>query len=638
MSRPAKLVSVLTQALSGFNARRCVMTSASMAARMEALSDDELEALCKTYIASPKLLPLLEGADRGTPPGLHGLRLDDTDARFLSALCEAFHRSPPRGLPDGGRLHDEQILCAAHLMRGSLVQMDTGEGKTFAIMVAAVALLRRHSRIYVVTANPYLAIRDAHASVPFFHRLGLSVGVALPPGFTAEGWLEWEASIVYTTHATLMFQALNDDLQSGKRHRRLSRAAVLVDEVDTVLLDDAWTYRVLRSVQKPDEEWRLACKLAETLDHRHVEQSEDPDELWVILNQEGQTRVRDISGTLHEDAQHLGLYRDIEYAYAGIFLAVEGRDYEITDGSVVPLDPASGWRRPDTVPDWLPPLASHKQLRIPPQAQIQHAGSSFEVLLRADHFAGTSGTLVDEALEYLLLVGLPLAVIAPRTQRQAGQQSDRFFGSLEDLEQHLCTVVSREARTRPVFIVASSRALVHRLHGLLRDALPADAQLRLAMGDSFFEQLQFENAGRPGVVLVSTRQAGRGVDVRLTPAARDNGGMLLVLVGHSAEPRHDRQLLGRVGRNGDPYTASATTRATTLPRCSPFRTSLLRSCRRTVSNFQRWSASCEPDSESSVTAESNVSRAALLCRRRRTPSTRCFGSGALGSRKPAMTT
>lgn len=555
MSRPAQMVSAITQALSGFNARRCVATAASMAKHTEALTDDELAAVCQTQIASPKLLPLLEDAQHGSPPGFRGFRLDDTDAKFLAALCETFRRSPPRDAPRGTRLYREQLLCAAHLMRGSLVQMDTGEGKTFSLMVAAAALLRRHSRVYVVTANPYLAIRDAHASVPFFHRLGVSVGVALPRDFPTEGWLKWEATVVYTTHDTLMFQAVHDDLQVARRHRRLSRAAVLVDEVDTVLLDDDWTYSSTRAVRKSDKARRLACSLAGTLDHRHVEQSEDPDALWVILNQSGQSRVRDMSGTLHEDAQNLGLYRDVECAYAGLFLAVEGRDYEVSNGGVVPLDPASGWRLPGMVPDWLPPLASHRQLRIPPQSQVRHAGSTFQVLLGADHFAGTSGTLIDEALEYLVLVGLPLAVIAPRTQRQAGRQSDRFFANFEGLQQHLCSVIARHASTRPVFVVASSSILVHRLHQVLRDVVPADAELRLAMGDSFFAQQQFEDAGRPGVVLVSTRQAGRGVDVRLDPDARANGGMLLVLVGHSAEPRHDRQLLGRVGRNGDPYTA-----------------------------------------------------------------------------------
>lgn len=104
-------------------------------------------------------------------------------------------------------------------------------------------------------------------------------------------------------------------------------------------------------------------------------------------------------------------------------------------------------------------------------------------------------------------------------------------------------------------MVTTSRDDAYRLTGILREAVPAGVSVTYAVGDTFAEQQLFEKAGRAGVVVVSTREAGRGVDIQLDEMARKNGGSLLILIGHALFARLDRQLFGRVGRQGDPYTA-----------------------------------------------------------------------------------
>ncbi|SET35488.1 hypothetical protein [Geodermatophilus poikilotrophus] len=554
MSRLGFLVGTITQALSGFNGESTARRALELAASHAALNDAALREACHRLVHAPKAaVPTEEDAGRYR---LIGQRLDERDAEALALACAAFRRFPPQGTPRGTSLYEEQVQCAAHLMRGSLVQMDTGEGKTFALMVAALALLRRHDRVYVVTANPYLAIRDAAKTAPYWTALGISVGAALPKGYEARGWRTWDARVVYTTANSLVFRKLDDDLVPGTDQRSLRAAAVLVDEVDAILLDaESDTYRITRAVSARTKNWRLAASLARELGDRHVERARDPNIKRVYLTAAGQQHVRDVSGTLLDEAQHLGLYRDIELAYAGLFEAVEGRDYEIINHRVVPLDPQSGWRRPEVTPDWVAPLASARGLMVPPHLQAIHVTSGLDTLLGFDHFAGTSGTVVDEAVEYLLLAQLPLAIIRPRHKRRHGRRPDLYFPSLADAEEHIEQVAAREAPLRPLLVVASAKPTVYQLCSRLRETLPEDVDVRLALGESAAQERQFEDAGRPAVVLVSTRQAGRGVDIPLDERARENGGSLLILLGHSSEPRHDRQLLGRVGRRGNPYTA-----------------------------------------------------------------------------------
>ncbi|MDP5182263.1 hypothetical protein QOZ88_06405 [Blastococcus sp. BMG 814] len=554
MSRLGFLVGTITQALSGFNGESTARRALILADGHALLDDAALREACQRLVHAPKAaVPTEDDAGRYR---LIGQQLDERDAEALALACAAFRRFPPQGTLRGTSLYEEQVQCAAHLMRGSLVQMDTGEGKTFALMVAALALLRRHDRVYVVTANPYLAIRDAAKTAPYWTALGISVGAALPKGYEARGWRTWDARVVYTTADSLVFRKLHDDLVPGTDQRKLRAAAVLVDEVDAILLDaGSNTYQISRAVSARTKNWRLAASLARELDDRHVERAKDPDVKRVYLTAAGQQHVRDVSGTLLDDAQHLGLYRDIELAYAGLFEAVEGRDYEIINHRVVPLDPRSGWRRPGVTLDWVAPLASARGLTVPPHQQTIHLTSRLDALLEFDHFAGTSGTVVDEAVEYLLLAQLPLAVIRPRHKRRHGRRPDLYFPSLADAEEHIEQVAAREAPRRPLLVVASAKPTVYQLRSRLRETLPEDVDVRLALGESAAQEKQFEDAGRPAVVLVSTRQAGRGVDIPLDERARQNGGSLLILLGHSSEPRHDRQLLGRVGRQGNPYTA-----------------------------------------------------------------------------------
>jgi preprotein translocase subunit SecA len=554
--RSAALVRLLFRFTGTLAVVRCIAWIKELAPGYAAMTDEEVLAACRRFIELPKIPEARHQDTRISLRQLSGRRLGEPDADALAAGCEAFSRFPPAGIPVGTRLFPEQVEAAAHLVRGSLVQMDTGEGKTFALMVAALALLRVHPQVYIVTANPYLAMRDAANTAPFWAALGVPVGVALPEQYQTTGWPSWDATVIYTTAETLIFRCMEDDMEYEPEQHQIRRGAVLSDEVDAVLLDQIdGIFSVSRFVSGSDKDWRTACQIALALKEQHVESDPRDDELTVRLTAAGQAEVVRLTGSLLDESLHLGLYRDIELAYAGLRVAVEGRDYELIGGTVVPVDVKSGWRTLTRIPDWVAPLARHRRARSATWVQKMHLADGYSVLARFDHFAGTSGTVVGEALEYLLIAALPTVVIAPRHARFNGMKPDLTFASLDEVAKHLADVVAEESTQRPILIVTSSIVDAYRLAEKLGADAPDSVSVRFAAGDTFGEQRLFEQAGAAGVIVVSTRQAGRGVDIQLSEKSRQNGGSILVLVGHSVQRRLDRQLIGRVGRGGDPFRA-----------------------------------------------------------------------------------
>ena len=541
----------------GFDVARCLSTVDQLAPEYARKTDAEVRDACRAFLDAPKLPGEFDHQGESALPRPAGVRLEKEDAEAIAAACEAFARFPPAGITPGTRLYSEQILAAAHLVRGGLVQMDTGEGKTFALMVAALALLRRHYRIYIVTANPYLAMRDAGNTSAFWAALGVSVGVALPSQYETAGLPGWEASVVYTTAETLIFQGQTDDLCYRRADLKLGRAALLVDEVDAVLLDQLEApFKTIRSVGGSRKNWKLACEVALRLGQEHVRGVPDRgSSLSVYLTAAGQAEVIRLSGSLLGEAQHLPLYHDVELAYTGLREAVEGRDYEIIGQVVVPIDTVSGWRTLTRIPDWVAPLAAHRGLRRSTRTQSSHLTEGYSTLFGFDHFAGTSGTLIGEALDYLLIARLTTVVIPPRNPRHQGVEPELLFRTFDLVERRLCAVVAEQAERRPILVVTSSNAEAYRLAAALRETVPDGVSVKYAYGETFGEQRLFEQAGRARTVVVSTRQAGRGVDIQLDEEARSHGGSLLILIGHATQARLDRQLLGRVGRGGDPYTA-----------------------------------------------------------------------------------
>lgn len=481
---------------------------------------------------------------------LHQAHSHQRAAFAVAAAAEHFARFPLGGLPTGTRLHEGQLKAAHHLVDGCIVQMDTGEGKTFALLAAAFALLAEHPRVYIVTANPYLAARDTAATAPFWKRLEVSVGAGLPDEYEEADARAWSASVVYTTLPALAFRTLQEDM--GTDERTLTWSAVLIDEADDVLLEEStgecW---ITRDVPLPRKDYAEAITIARGLESHHVAVD---GESTTRLTLEGEQRVAQTAAGRTADELAL-LLRDVELAYSACMILERGHDYEIEGQRIVPMRTATGWRNPGAQREWLTVLAQGLGLPTPESTEVVHVVDGLALLRRFEHRAGTSGTIAGDAFAYWLMLALLPATVAPRRPRHDGRLPDTLAATREAAHDEVIKQIVERGPHQPILVITESTVSAATLAEQVRSKVGDAVLVRAVVGETMLDERVFETAGRPGVTLVSTRAAGRGVDIVLTPAARANGGAMLFVLGHASEARLDRQVLGRVGRNGDPFTA-----------------------------------------------------------------------------------
>jgi preprotein translocase subunit SecA len=548
----AERITGLFWLLGGQSVRRCLNQAEARATAAAAMSDAELVAAIEELVDAPKL-GRPDASDGRFLANFLGHELSERDGEAVALAAEAFTRFPPLNVPPGSRLHPGQVLAAVQLLRGAVVQMDTGEGKTFAISTAALALLRLYDRVYVVTANEYLAARDAVKTEPFWTRLGISVASAVDDSARD---VHWQARVVYTTISALAFRNLEEDVGERGTDRSLTWSAVLLDEADAILLDQGtrpfWHARLTASSAK---DWSHPLHIARTLEDRHFvrDRAAGPS---VTLTPEGEAHViASANGAALRPVDRLLLLHDVELAYAGTRIARPGHDYDIGTNRIVTMDPATGWHTPGIDHDWVAPLERELGFEPRPRSVARHAIDGITLLRRFEHIAGTSGTVIGEALDYTLLLGLPPAVVPPRKPRYDGLKKDRFAVSREAAQRWVAARVAEYGPERPILVATDSTHEAGELAELIRAEVPGDVDVRFVSDEKIAEQEIFETAGRPGVTIVSTRVSGRGVDIRLSPEALEHGGAVLFALGHSYERRLDRQLLGRVGRGGDRFDA-----------------------------------------------------------------------------------
>ncbi|MFM2052135.1 MAG: hypothetical protein RL456_172 [Pseudomonadota bacterium] len=483
----------------------------------------------------------------------------------------------------GYRPHEAQVLAAWTMLQGCLVEMATGEGKTLATFLAAACAGLAGVPVHVLTANDYLAARDAAELRPMYEALGLSVGCVTAASTPEQRQAAYACEVTYAPARELAFDHLRDRVAHGSPDGRLvwqarsgSDAAnddrlrpgpllrglclALIDEADSVLCDEA---RVPLILSGPGEqvlgevELRTLLDRARALDpavHAVVMPATGTGSASVRLTQAGRERLRGEDWAARRPWSDLRWREDwILRALTVLHALQRDRDYAVQDGAVVFIDPVNGRAAPER--QWsrgLHQLLALKEDLPMPAPQQTLAQLTYQRLFGRYHqIGGTSGTLAEVRLEMALTYGTPV-VRVPR----------HHPSRLADLGVQVCAdaaarreavaqrVVAMAAQQRPVLIgtgsVAESEALAQRLRALgLRPMVLNAVQ-------SGLESEVIARAGRPGRITVSTQMAGRGTDIRLDPQVRDAGGLHVIACADTHAWRLWRQLVGRAGRQGDP--------------------------------------------------------------------------------------
>jgi preprotein translocase subunit SecA len=467
----------------------------------------------------------------------------------------------------GIALYDTQISAAKIMLGQTLAEMATGEGKTFAMFAAASVAALAGVPVHVVTANEYLAQRDAQDLAPAFALLGLSV-TALHQGVKPTERVPYYAKqVVYGAAKEFIFDYLLDRSASlpGRATSMRGLCLALIDEADAVLIDEARTPFILAAERSDPHEaqaFAQALQIAKTLSLK-FHYALDSVNREVILTDSGKALAREeaagIGGLWANHSNYreelvslaltaLHLYRrDVDYVLSQI------KDQEVGQFEVELIDINTG--RIATGRKFSNGL--HQLLEIKEACKVtsrQHtiAQLTFQRFFTRYHrLGGMSGTVREAAREIARVYGIGTTVVPLRVKSQRRHGGVKIYTSQKARWRAVITAIrSQHLRGRPVLVGTDSVADSEHLSALLRAAKIQHQVLNATQSEH--EAALVARAGEPGCVTVATNMAGRGTDIKMVPRSLKAGGLHVVSCQLNSELRIDRQLHGRCARQGDP--------------------------------------------------------------------------------------
>jgi len=481
------------------------------------------------------------------------------------------------------RHYDVQVVGGISLFEGCIAEMQTGEGKT----LTATLPLYLHSLLgkgsHLATVNDYLAKRDAEWMMPLFNMLGVSVGIIQTQDDQASRRKSYGSAITYGTAKEFGFDFLRDRLllraqnrvetemlgdggggfsNSGDEIVMRGMHFCLVDEADSILIDEARTPLIIGSIEDTVRDqivatYRWASETAvEYEEDEHYEI--DPDTKQYELTSRGRQKVRSLPKS--DLVRMMGLVDLYEYTERAIKVHHEfllDRQYVVRPGDkgedeIVIVDEFTGrlaegrkWR--DGIHQ---AIEAKEKIEISvPTGQAARITVQ-DLFLRYRHLAGMTGTAATSASELRRIYQTPVIRVPTNRPPKRVRLPDRVFGSMERkfraIVQEVQSVIAED---RPVLIGTRS---IDKSELISRMLTELDIPHQVLNANNVAKEAEIvAEAGGPKRVTVATNMAGRGTDVKLVAGVEERGGMHVICTELHDAARIDRQLIGRCGRQGD---------------------------------------------------------------------------------------
>ena len=481
----------------------------------------------------------------------------------------------------GLRHHDVQIVGGLAMLEGAIAEMDTGEGKTLTAALTAGTAAMANLPVHVVTVNDYLAARDAETLGPIYRFLGLSVGVTTNALRPHERAAVYAKDIVYASNKEIAFDYLRDRLVLGNRpqilrmklRRMLGGDAVqgrvvmrglhfaIVDEADSVLIDEARTPLIISHETKVEEE-RLWTEQAFAMIKDLVADTHyrlRPEERRIELTAAGREELAERSVAMGGIwTNRIRREEGARQALSALLLFVKGEHYLVNEGKVQIVDEYTGRVMADR--SWSDGL--HQLVEAKERCEITSRKSPIARMTYQRFFrrylrlAGMTGTAREVRSEFSAVYRLVVTKILPNTpSRKIALPTIICKTQDEKWARITARAAECHALGRPVLIGTRSVLASQTMSRWLADAGLEHAVLNAERSED--EAAIIARAGETGRITVATNMAGRGVDIAIDPDALRLGGLHIILSERHDAGRIDRQLEGRTARRGEPGTTEA---------------------------------------------------------------------------------
>lgn len=545
--------------------------------------------------AKEELAKSLTDADLKNQTGIFKARVAQGESldKILPEAFAVMREAARRVL--GQRHYDVQIIGGLALHSGMLAEMKTGEGKTLVATLPVYLNALTGKGVHVVTVNDYLAKRDAVWMGQIYEFLGLTYGCILH-GLTDEQRREaYNADVTYGTNHEFGFDYLRDNMKFSMDDLVMRPFHyAIVDEVDSILIDEARTPLIISGPAEDSSE--LYAKINNVIPKLLPEDFEkDEKQRTVILTESGVERVEVelqntgvLSGSRLYDSPNVTVVHHVNASLRAHKLFARDVDYIVKDDEVIIVDEFTG----RTMEGRRYSDGLHQALEAKEHVTIQRENQTLASITYQNFFrlypklSGMGGTIVTEEEEFEEIYKLK-AIEIPTNQPVARlDHDDEVYLKAADKYKAVIRLVREcQERKQPVLIGTTSIEKSELVSHLFQKERIQHEILNARHHDK--EALIVANAGRLGVITISTNMAGRGTDIKLggnwevrvqtelegipEGAARQEriekikkeveqeqdlvraaGGLFVIGTERHESRRIDNQLRGRSGRQGDP--------------------------------------------------------------------------------------
>lgn len=519
-----------------------------------------------------------------------GETLDDILPNAFALVREAAKRTLKQ------RHFDVQLVGGIVLHQGKIAEMKTGEGKTLTATLPLYLNALEEKGCHLVTVNDYLSRRDAVWMGQIYYALGLSVGCLnheqsfiYDPEYKKEAESKdkirdelggfkvvedflrpcsrkeaYAADITYGTNNEFGFDYLRDNMiyASSEIAQRGYNFAI-VDEVDSILIDEARTPLIISSPDIESSKWY--AEFAKIIPRLNKETDFEVDEKMkaVTLTEQGIDKVEKIlnAGNIYNE-RGIKYLHHLEQALKAEILFQRDKDYVVRNGEVIIVDAFTGRLMPGR--RWSGGL--HQAIEAKEGVAIQPESITMASITFQNYFrmykklAGMTGTAETSAEEFDKVYNLEVVVIPTNKPMIRKDWPDKIFKTEEAKFKAVAEEVKKRHQAgQPILIGTTSINKNEYLSAILsRQGIPHQV---LNAKNHEKEGEIIAQAGAPGAVTVATNMAGRGVDISLggNPATEESkkktvaaGGLFVLGTERHEARRIDNQLRGRAGRQGDP--------------------------------------------------------------------------------------
>ncbi len=457
------------------------------------------------------------------------------------------------------RHFDVQLIGGMVLNDGKIAEMKTGEGKTLVATLAVALNALKGESVFVVTVNDYLAHRDSKEMEPLYHFLGYSVGTITASVRDDDERLEiYSKDIVYGTNNEFGFDYLRDNMKYSLEHKvQKSHAFAIVDEVDSILIDEARTPLIISGpMDRRMENYNKADEVAKSM-QVETDFTIDEKNRAILITEEGIKKAENLFGVdnLYK-IENAALSHHLDQALKANYLFFIDKDYIVANNEVVIVDEFTGrlseGRRFSE--------GLHQALEAKEGVSIKEESQTLADITFQNYFrmfsklAGMTGTAQTEATEFLEIYNLEVVSIPTNLAIKRKDLNDLIYKSeKEKFDAVILKIKELHDKGQPVLVGTASIEKSETLHALLKKERIPHTVLNAKQHTKEAEIIK--DAGLKGAVTIATNMAGRGVDIKLTDEIKELGGLYIIGTERHESRRIDNQLRGRSGRQGDPGTS-----------------------------------------------------------------------------------